>query len=832
MKVANFFLIVLPLLILISLISIICITVLAFDPLKNKPPIPDARVGFSPNETNQKYIYVTPNYTVYFDASRSYDPDGRIIEYYWQIGTGEIKEGMKTQHKYSEFGEYTATLTVVDNLGRPSLIDSKVDVVVNPGLNIKIKAPSNNKGFLQESNENIEFSVEVTGGLPCYEKPNYKFIWSSDIQGTLSKDKGFSISPKELKLGKHKITLDVEDCGGNKNSASVNISIVKPLKAEIIKICEKRSITLGRIVFDPSPFKFISLPSYGIYQCDNYRYALNIAEWLSRTNKNILIYTSEGLSDKLEDLKSLFKNENYNVKIINKTEGITYNFLLDFDQIWLIFIGNFSIYEDERLAIDKYHRNGGNLLLSTDGDINLDTLHEFYSLFGVQIGRISTTLDSENCIAPNLTSHALFKNVAKFSSSGDDLAIFSISQEVENIAKVSYTPYISVIDYMPITSSEEIYECNCLIDLTGKVSGGLPPYKVKWVSLGDGVFDEGTIENDNGEYNLRTTPPLVPPLREGIHAIKFEVTDSSGFKTSDTKYEIKVKWCCALDTICKTYWPEHEGPLINVGNEFAYTCDIYEVCHPDLWHIFREAITCCKNGCDTNCHDKCQLAYEYGAEIGNTPEGLKRCAGLYLVYGFGPEARFMSDYFWPEVCCSNIPFCLTECCPEDLGKCRCMYHIYTRNAYALPCHNYTSFSPRGWKEDTAMNRNSCKLSDLSAHMSVLGDKGIVTNAQGLNTGTCCDYANALTTALRIIGYKPNEVYSITGPGHCYNLVKFPKEPKWNIVDSHGNLLENPFVKGGLPGSYYNYCGFYNMTCRNDNGLYECPIREEIYGCHR
>ncbi|MEM2918207.1 MAG: PKD domain-containing protein [Candidatus Altiarchaeota archaeon] len=816
--------------ILVSLIiSMLVLAVFVISSPGNVPPIPDARVGFSPNETTQKYVFVTPNETVYFDASKSFDPDGKVVEYYWQIGTGEIKEGKRVEHKYSEFGRYTVVLTVIDNSGALSLVDSKVDVIVTSALNVKIKKPIDNEGFIQEQNENIEFLAEVSGGVPCYEAPNYKFTWISDIHGSLSKDKGFSIPSKEIKLGRHKITLEVEDCVGNKAFDHLNISITTPLKAKIIKACDKHIINHGRIVFDSSALRFLSFPEYGINSCNNSQYALNIAKWLEGHGNKILIYTSSDFFDKLQEIKNLLESANYEVEIFDNTNPINYDLLSNFNQVWFIFGENFFISEGEFSDVDKYHKKGGNLFLSAvraEHEAN-----EFYKFFGTQLDNISTYPDSNNCISPNFTLNYLFKNVDKISSSGNDLLMVPLLSEIEPAASINGKAYIALLDYKPITSTEDIYECNCLVDLIGKVSGGSPPYKIKWISLEDGVFDEGVIERD-GEYNLKTTPPMVPPLTDGIHSIKFEVIDSSGYRASDIKYEVRVKWCCALNTTCKTYWPDHEGPLINVGNEFAYSCDIYEVCHPDLWQIFREAIECCKSKCKTNCHDKCKLAYDYGLEIGKTYDGLKRCAGLYLVYGFGPEARFMTDYFWPEVCCSNIPFCLTECCPDDIGKCRCMYHTYTKNVYALPCQNYTSFSPRGWKEDTAMNRNSCKLSDLSAHMSVLGDQGIITNAQGINTGTCCDYANALTTALRIIGYKPDEVYSVTGPGHCYNLVKFPKEPRWNIIDAYGNLLENPFVRGGLPGSYYNYCGFYNNTCRNDVGLNECPNREDIYGCYQ
>lgn len=388
---------------------------------------------------------------------------------------------------------------------------------------------------------------------------------------------------------------------------------------------------------------------------------------------------------------------------------------------------------------------------------------------------------------------------------------------------------------------------DCVINWTGQASGGRPPYEVRWISMDDGVIDRYWIEDNPGNYTLVTTPPMVPPLSEGRHNIVFEVEDSLGNRAFDIEYETFVYWCCTHNASCTTYWPGKEGPVINTGNDNSHSCDIYEVCHPDLQHMMKEAIECCKSGCSKDCHDKCNEAYSYGQDIGleeggisisnpGSLDGLKRCAGLYLVYGFGPTARFMSDYFWPEICCTAyywpglIPFCLSECCVQDIGKCSCSFHLYSRNAFTLQCSLDFGDSPPGWNSDVAMNKNTCFFSDLQAHANTLGDEGIVTEAQGINTGTCCDYSNSLNTALRIIGYDYDEVYSTVGPGHCYNLVKFPGYDKFHLVDTTGNT-ETPWGEYTIPPTGYPYCIYYSgINCRNDRGIFECPPKSEVYGC--
>jgi PKD repeat protein len=50
-----------------------------------------------------------------FDAAGSFDPDGRIIEYRWDLGDGTEKTGARIRHAYSKPGRYEARLAVRDN---------------------------------------------------------------------------------------------------------------------------------------------------------------------------------------------------------------------------------------------------------------------------------------------------------------------------------------------------------------------------------------------------------------------------------------------------------------------------------------------------------------------------------------------------------------------------------------------------------------------------------------------------------------------------------------------------------------------------------------------
>lgn len=100
--------------------------------LFNKPPI--AEFTFAP---------VSPyaGETVLFDASRSYDPEGKGLTYSWDFGDGSRGEGKTVIHVFADDGTYSVTLTVKDRFGATDSITKFVEVR-NPAPEIlKIKFP-------------------------------------------------------------------------------------------------------------------------------------------------------------------------------------------------------------------------------------------------------------------------------------------------------------------------------------------------------------------------------------------------------------------------------------------------------------------------------------------------------------------------------------------------------------------------------------------------------------------------------------------------------------------------------------------------------------------
>ncbi|WOJ93375.1 PKD domain-containing protein [Congregibacter variabilis] len=68
--------------------------------------------------------------TIVFDGSASYDVDssGRIVDWDWRFGDGSIASGTSVSHSYGSGGQYTAELTVTDDLGDSSVSSIVLDI--------------------------------------------------------------------------------------------------------------------------------------------------------------------------------------------------------------------------------------------------------------------------------------------------------------------------------------------------------------------------------------------------------------------------------------------------------------------------------------------------------------------------------------------------------------------------------------------------------------------------------------------------------------------------------------------------------------------------------
>jgi len=110
---------------------------------------------------------------VAFDASRPSDADGSIVSYAWNFGDGTTATGVTIHHSYATPGNFTARLTVTDNLGASN--STTTTILVNADLP---SAPSNltatalsrsqiNLTWTEAASNESGFKIERCTGATC-----------------------------------------------------------------------------------------------------------------------------------------------------------------------------------------------------------------------------------------------------------------------------------------------------------------------------------------------------------------------------------------------------------------------------------------------------------------------------------------------------------------------------------------------------------------------------------------------------------------------------------------------------------------------------------------
>jgi len=90
----------------------------------NQPP--EASFSYSPGAPRV-------GQAVWFDATASLDPDGRIVQYTWNFGDGSTSTGRVVAHTYAQAGTYIVRLTVRDDDGATDTATDTVTVSAGPG---------------------------------------------------------------------------------------------------------------------------------------------------------------------------------------------------------------------------------------------------------------------------------------------------------------------------------------------------------------------------------------------------------------------------------------------------------------------------------------------------------------------------------------------------------------------------------------------------------------------------------------------------------------------------------------------------------------------------
>lgn len=176
----------------------------------NQPPRPDLAASPTAPRRNQ---------TVTLDASSSRDLDGRIVRYAWTFGDGTETAGPQAvvTHSYGAFGNYTVTVTAVDDAGARRT--AKVDLTVE---NRPPEAAFTFSPFRPKPDRGVQFdasqSADVDGHITGYQ-------WDFDGDGEVEATGGPEVVYTYEERGRYEARLVVTDDAGAINATTKRITV-------------------------------------------------------------------------------------------------------------------------------------------------------------------------------------------------------------------------------------------------------------------------------------------------------------------------------------------------------------------------------------------------------------------------------------------------------------------------------------------------------------------------------------------------------------------------------------------------------------------------------
>ncbi|MHA2428302.1 MAG: PKD domain-containing protein, partial [Candidatus Hermodarchaeia archaeon] len=144
-----------------------------------------------------------------FDASISYDPDGVIIDSFWDFGDGTNATGIVVSHSYSEDGTYTVTLTVTDDDGATDLVTSTKTVLNRSPVAI-----------FSESAETVHTGDTITFNATDSYDPDGSIVSYSWDFGDGNVANGVFVEHSYANDGAYDVTLIVTDDDGATDAAT------------------------------------------------------------------------------------------------------------------------------------------------------------------------------------------------------------------------------------------------------------------------------------------------------------------------------------------------------------------------------------------------------------------------------------------------------------------------------------------------------------------------------------------------------------------------------------------------------------------------------------
>jgi len=202
-------------------------------------------------------IFAGVNQIITLDGSKSYDPDGAISVYQWDLGDGTIDNGLEISHQYASPGLYKVSLLVQDNTNLKNNTDTdQLTITINnpPVPVISIVSKNNIRSTTENNylgtfcmNENITFSgadsKDIEGNIVYYS-------WCF---GDGASEKGKEIIHQYKSPGKYIVNLIVDDGSNVNNSKAQCFGVLVINHPPVSDAGPDRVVSAGeKILFDAS----------------------------------------------------------------------------------------------------------------------------------------------------------------------------------------------------------------------------------------------------------------------------------------------------------------------------------------------------------------------------------------------------------------------------------------------------------------------------------------------------------------------------------------------------------------------------------------------------
>ena len=224
------------------------------------------------------------NEDIYFNGSKSYDPDGIITNYTWYFDDGNISYGKKTIHNYSKTGSYIIKLKVKDDKGETKSNFTFANITID----IKTTDKDDNNGF----NNQIEQNTNKNSNSGSNEPIIFNYVEKNDQTKNENNEE--------------------ESKKSNDNNKPVAV-ITGPIKAKKDEILTFDASESYDIDYDELEFRW-DYNNDGIWDTEYTKNPQNSYVWKKDYNGQVILEVSDG--------KGGFDQTSYSIKVEGSIEDI------------------------------------------------------------------------------------------------------------------------------------------------------------------------------------------------------------------------------------------------------------------------------------------------------------------------------------------------------------------------------------------------------------------------------------------------------------------------------------------------------------------------------